>query len=188
MSTVLKNRVVTSFLTAIMHASLAFTLSAIIFTGSCLFSSCGVYSFTGASITPGAKTVSIQYFPNRASVAQPSLSQIFTDKLRDRFVSQTSLTPLNDNGDLRFEGYISDYTVQPTAIQSSDVAALNRLSITVHVKFSNTKDEKQNFESNFTRFADFDAKKDLVTVEQSLMNDISSQLVDDIFNKAVVNW
>lgn len=153
-----------------------------------LMSGCGVYSFTGASITPGVKSVSIQYFPNRASVAQPTLSQVFTDKLRDKFVSQSSLTPVTDAGDLRFEGYISDYTVQPTAIQSSDVAALNRLTITVHVKFENTKDPKQNFETNFSRFADFDSKKDLSMVESGLINDISSQLVDDIFNKAVVNW
>ncbi len=153
-----------------------------------LISGCGVYSFTGASITPGVKSVSIQYFSNRASIAQPTLSQVFTDKLRDKFVSQSSLTPVTDAGDLRFEGYISDYNVQPTAIQSSDVAALNRLTITVHVKFENTKDPKQNFETNFSRFADFDSKKDLSSVESGLINDISSQLVDDIFNKAVVNW
>ena len=148
-----------------------------------MMESCGVYSFTGASITPGVKTVSIQYFPNRASVAQPSLSQVFTDKLKEKFVSQTSLIQVNQSGDLRFEGYISDYTVQPTAIQSTDVAALNRLTITVHVKF-----EKQNFETSFSRYADFDSRKDLTSVESSLMNDISSQLVDDIFNKSVVNW
>ncbi|HMR45685.1 MAG TPA: LptE family protein [Bacteroidia bacterium] len=153
-----------------------------------LLESCGVYSFTGASITPGVKTVSIQYFPNRASVAQPTLSQIFTDKLKEKFVSQTSLIQVNQSGDLRFEGYITDYNVQPTAIQSTDVAALNRLTITVHVKFENMKDEKQNFETNFSRYADFDARKDLASVESSLMNDISSQLVDDIFNKSVVNW
>lgn len=153
-----------------------------------MMESCGVYSFTGASITPGVKTVSIQYFPNRASVAQPSLSQVFTDKLKEKFVSQTSLIQVNQSGDLRFEGYISDYTVQPTAIQSTDVAALNRLTITVHVKFENMKDEKQNFETSFSRYADFDSRKDLTSVESSLMNDISSQLVDDIFNKSVVNW
>lgn len=153
-----------------------------------MMESCGVYSFTGASITPGVKTVSIQYFPNRASVAQPSLSQVFTDKLKEKFVSQTSLIQVNQSGDLRFEGYISDYTVQPTAIQSTDVAALNSLTITVHVKFENMKDEKQNFETSFSRYADFDSRKDLTSVESSLMNDISSQLVDDIFNKSVVNW
>ncbi len=153
-----------------------------------MMESCGVYSFTGASITPRVKTVSIQYFPNRASVAQPSLSQVFTDKLKEKFVSQTSLIQVNQSGDLRFEGYISDYTVQPTAIQSTDVAALNRLTITVHVKFENMKDEKQNFETSFSRYADFDSRKDLTSVESSLMNDISSQLVDDIFNKSVVNW
>jgi hypothetical protein len=89
---------------------------------------------------------------------------------------------------LRFEGYISDYNTQPIAIQSNDLAAQNRLTITVSIKFTNTKDEKQNFETTFTRFADYSAKQDLSSVESGLIENISSQLIDDIFNKAVVNW
>jgi|CXWJ01.1.fsa_nt_gi hypothetical protein len=153
-----------------------------------LFSSCK-YSFTGASIPPDVKTFSVQYFPNRSSLVNPALSQQFTEKLKEKFLSSTSLTPTKTNGDLAFEGYISDYVVQPTAIQSGiDQAALNRLTITVSVKFTNSKDEKQNFETSFSSFADFDSRKTLTQVESSLTDEITKRIVDDIFNKAVINW
>jgi outer membrane lipopolysaccharide assembly protein LptE/RlpB len=156
---------------------------------SCLaITGCGVYSFTGASISPEIKTISIATFPNQASLVQPSLSQVFTEKLKDKFVSQTNLTQINSSGDISFEGYISDYNSQPTAIQGNEQAALNRLTITVKVKFINTKDEKQNFESSFSRFADYDSKQNLSTVENQLISEICTQLVDDIFNKAMINW
>ncbi len=153
-----------------------------------LFTSCKNYSFTGASISPEIKTVSIQFFPNRASIVQPSLSQTFTEKLRDKFVSETSLTLTQETGDLNFDGAITDYNVQPTAIQGNDNAALNRLTITVNVKFTNAKEPKNDFDQNFSRYADFASTVNLSSVEQDLITQINQQLVDDIFNKAVINW
>ena len=155
---------------------------------SIAFIGCHVYSFTGASISPDIKTVSIQLFPNRAPIVQPSLSNAFTEKLKDKFVSETSLSLVKDNGDLNFEGAITDYNTQPTAITGNDNASLNRLTITVSVKFTNTKDSKQDFETNFSRYADYASNQSLSAVEQTLITQINSQLVDDIFNKAVVNW
>lgn len=149
---------------------------------------CKNYSFTGASVSPDVKTVSIAYFPNRASLVLPSLSQAFTEKLRDKFTSQTNLTLKEGEADLLFEGFISDYQTNPTAIQGNDNAALNRLTISVMVKFINTKDPKQDFETSFSRFADYSASQNFATVEQDLISQINSQLVDDIFNRAMVNW
>ena len=152
------------------------------------FESCGVYSFTGASIAPDIKTISIKYFPNRSSLIQPTLSQAFTEKLKEKFIAQTNLRLINENADLKIEGYISDYRTQPVAIQGTQTAALNRLTISINVKFTNTKDDKQNYETVFSRYADYDAQKSLSEVEQALIEDINKQLVDDIFNKSVSNW
>ena len=146
------------------------------------------YNFNGASIPPEVKTVSIQYFSNYAPTVQPTLSQAFTEKMKDKFLSQTNLKLVDKSGDIEFEGSITGYAVTPTAIQSTDQAASNRLTITVKVKFTNNKDEKQNFESSFSRFADYSSQKNLVSVEGDLIQTINDQLVDDIFNKAVSNW
>jgi hypothetical protein len=151
-------------------------------------SSCGIYSFTGASVSPETKSVEIGYFENRASLIQPSLSSTFTEKMKDKFVSQTNLSLVQRDGDLVFSGYISDYQSTPVAIQGNEQAALNRLSVSVSVKFTNKNDTKQDFETTFTRYSDFDSRKNLSTVESELLNEICNQLTDDIFNKAVINW
>lgn len=149
---------------------------------------CGVYSFTGASIPPEAKSISIEYFVNNATLVEPTLSQMITDGLRDRFLSQTSLSLVNESGDLQITGIITDYSTRPTAIQGNETAALNRLSISVKVTFINTIDPTKDFESSFTRFEEYPSSQDINAVKDQLIPSINEALIDDIFNKSVVNW
>lgn len=154
-----------------------------------LFTGCKLhYGFSGATIPPEAKTVSVQYFQNNATLAPPTLSQAFTEALRDKLSSQTRLGLVNKEGDLNFEGSIANYTTAPIAIQSSDKAAMNRLTITVIVKYSCSFDEKKNFEQTFSRFADYISTESLSVVEGDLIKEINNQLVQDIFNRALNDW
>jgi len=121
-------------------------------------------------------------------MVEPTLSQAFTDALRDKFVSQTNLTLIQKGGDLMIDGAIVAYTVKPIAIQSNQTAALNRLTITINVRFTNIYDEDKDFETSFTRYEDYPSNQDLAIVQQNLIDLINEMLVDDIFNKAVVNW
>ena len=147
------------------------------------------YSFTGASISPDVKTVSIQYFANNASLVVPTLSRVFTDALKDYFTSQTNLILVDRNGDLNLEGAITGYSVQPIAIQGNETAAQNRLTISVTVKFTNKKNEKQNFENKtFSRYGDYNSSLNLAAIQDQLIKDINDALIQDIFNQAVVNW
>lgn len=145
-------------------------------------------SLSGATIPPEAKTISVAFFTNNASLAPPSLPQVFTEKLRDMVSQQTSLALVKQNGDLQFEGYISDYNVAPVSIQSSDKAGSNRLTIAVVVKYYNKFDEGKNFEQTFSRFADYNSQLSLSSQEASLIQEINRQLTEDIFNKAFNNW
>jgi len=165
-------------------AGLFFVTSLIFLVQGCKIS----YSFSGASISPEVKTVSVQFFPNRASIVNPTLSQDFTDALKDKIKGQTSLIFENDLGDVNFEGEISDYSTQPLSITGEQRAALNRFTITVKVKFSNAIDPDQDFDSSFSRYRDYDSSKDLSDVEQDLITEILKDLTEDIFNKAFVNW
>jgi len=146
------------------------------------------YSFQGASVPPEAKTVSIQYFQNFAPLASPTLSQTLTEALKDIFSTQTHLAVINGSADLNFEGTITGYTTAPISIQSNDQAAQNRLTITISVKFTNRFDEKKNFESSFSRYADYSSQSSLASVETTLIQAINTQLVQDIYNKAFNNW
>ncbi len=152
-------------------------------------SSCRMsYSFTGASISPNVRTVTIPNMPNNAPLVVPTLSRTLTEDLRDYFTSQTSLMLVDRNGDLNVASTITGYIVQPVAIQGNETAAMNRLTITVMVKFTNKTDEKQKWEQSFSRYLDYSSNLQLSTVQDGLIKGIADQLVQDIFNKAVVNW
>lgn len=150
--------------------------------------SCGVYSFTGASVPAEAKTISVLYFPNKATMVQPMLSKSITEALQDKFRSESSLSITQRNGDLAVEGEITGYDTQPIAIQGNQTAALNRLTITVNVRFRNRFDEKANFESSFSRYRDYSSSKSLSSAEQELLPAMIEELIQDIYNKCVVNW
>ncbi len=149
---------------------------------------CGIYSFSGASIPPEAKTVSVQYFPNQSQLINPTLSNDFTTALRDAIMNQTPLDMVDADGDLAFEGEITDYRTTPVAITAGQTAALNRLTITVNVRFVNRFDETKNFESRFSHYEDYPSDQDLNSVQESLTGTIIEALVEDVFNKALVNW
>jgi hypothetical protein len=146
------------------------------------------YSFSGASISPLAKTFSIQYFQNRAPIVQPGLSQVLTDALIDKCKAQTSLKYTTSVGDVAFDGEISDYSTKPLTVGADAQAATNRFTITVKVKFTNAIDPNLSFEQSFSRYEDYNSNLDLSAVEADLSSKIVDMLVEDIFNQAFVNW
>jgi hypothetical protein len=151
-------------------------------------SACGIYSFTGASILPETKTVAVFLFQNNANLVVPTLTQTITESLKDRIVTQTNLQLTRSAADIEFDGKIIDYSVRPMSLQGNNVTSQNRLSISVKVKYTNKKEDAKSFEYTFTRYADFPGTKNLPDVENELIKIISTQLIDDIFNKAFVNW
>lgn len=149
---------------------------------------CGIYTFSGASIPPDAKTITIRQIENNAPIVVPYLSQVLSDRMRDKFLAETGLQLADTEGDLQFEGTILEYTVTPAAAAGNETTSLSRLSIGVKITFTSKINPDDDWEQTFRRFADFDASRDLQSVEEQLINDIVRQLIDDIFNKAFVNW
>jgi curli biogenesis system outer membrane secretion channel CsgG len=151
------------------------------------FTGCGVYSFSGAHIE--GKTLNIHELDNKARNIEPSLAASLTDMLRSRILSQTGLTPVtSDDADYDMTGSITSYEVTVTGATNVQVASKNRLTISVQIVFKNKLNDKASFKQTFTRFSDFDASQILDNVKTALITDIGTQLADDIFNKAFVNW
>jgi len=146
------------------------------------------YSFSGASISPEMKTISVQFFANQAPLFQPTLSTTFTESLKDKMTSQTSLELVNATGDLNFEGEITGYSSNPVAIQQNETASLNRLTIAVPVKFTNAKNPKLSFDRTFSQYTDYESTKTLSSAENELIPIVVDKLVEDIFNAALTNW
>lgn len=149
---------------------------------------CGVYSLTGAAIA--GKTLTIHNLENSSANVVPTLTATLTEKIRNRILSQTGLTPVQENADYDITGSITQYAVSISGVGdvTTATASQNRLTITVSVEFKNKLDEKKNFNQSFSRFADFPANQQLVNVENKLIQQIGEELADDIFNKAFVNW
>jgi len=150
--------------------------------------SCGIYSFTGASIPSEAKTVSVQYITTKATNTPASLNQTITEGLKDAFLAQTNLDLTENEGDLAFSGEITKYQVKPMAIKANEIAGQNRLTIGIKIKYNNSFDDKQSFENSFNRYRDFDSSENLADVEDILIEEITKELIEDVFNKAFVNW
>jgi len=155
---------------------------------SILLVSCGVYSFTGASIPSDAETVSVAYFTTKATNTPSSLNQTITEGLKDLFINQTNLNLTEGKADLSFNGQITKYQLKPMAIKANETAGQNRLTIAIKVKYNNSFDEKQNFESTFSRYRDFNSTENLADVEDILIEEITKELLEDVYNKAFVNW
>lgn len=146
------------------------------------------YSFTGAVIDPQIKTISIQYFQNRASLVQVGLSQYLTDAVIDKCKTQTKLSIVNGIGDVNFEGEITDYNTKPLTVAADSRAAMNRFTISVKVKFTNSIQPDNSYEKIFSRYEDYDSNLDLSRVEKELSDKIITQIVEDIYNEAFGKW
>lgn len=154
-----------------------------------LSSGCGIYSFTGASVDPAATTVNVQEFTNNADYVNPTLAQKLTRSLRDKITSQTKLAQVNSpQVDYIFKSTITQYSTSTVAVTDVEQAATARLTVAIKVEFISNLNPDDDFTQTFSRSADFAANKTLDQVQGSLIDDISDQLIQDVFNKAFVNW
>lgn len=151
--------------------------------------SCGIYSFSGTSIKPDVKTITINYMEYKAMKVNPSLSNDLTEAIRNQFRRMTGLEQLDMDGDLEISGQITGYDVRASAVTAGDVAAQNRLTVTVKIDFTNRKYPEEDFTGKtFSAYADYDSTNSLDAVESSLCAEIVEKLVEDIFNATVAQW
>ena len=153
-----------------------------------VLAACGIYRFNDTSIAPDVHTISVYNIENKAMKVNPTLSNTLTVALQDQYRKLTKLEMLEDGGDLEVSGFIASYDVSPTAVTSQEVAAQNRLTVTVKITFKNNKHPEEDFDKSFAAFQDFDSNLSLDAVEAQLVDEIVEILVDDIFNATVANW
>lgn len=154
-----------------------------------LVNGCGIYSFSGTSIQPDVKTITINFFEYKALTVNPTLSNDLTEAIRTQFRRMTKLEQVDYDGDLEITGEITGYDVRAAAITADEIAAQNRLTVTIKVSFANRKYPEDDFESkNFSQYADYDSNNSLDAVQAALCKDIVDKLVEDIFNATVAQW
>jgi len=152
-----------------------------------LCNGCKFYSFTGADISTEIKTYTINPFQDEVLI-NPNYSQILTQKLIDKLATETNLSPVSKGGDVEFFGTVTRYSVNSVAASGGDVAAQDELRIQIKVDFKNFVEDDADWSSNFSSFSNFDKNTNFSDVEDVLIEEINDFLVNDIFNKAFVNW
>ncbi|MER2998342.1 LptE family protein [Pontibacter populi] len=156
-----------------------------------IVSGCGVYSFTGTTISPDIKTISIQNFENPTGEGPANLTQLVTNNFKDYYRRNTNLNILQQEGDLQLEGQIVSFTVTPAAIQREgelDQASLNRLTLGIQVRFTNNMNPDENFDQLFSISQDFAQDRDVTQLSPAEIEALTERLVTDVFNKTVANW
>lgn len=146
------------------------------------------YTLSGASIPVDAHTFSVAYFPNNATMVAPILSSTMTDELKNIFLSRTSLTEVAAGGDFAFEGEITGYTSTTASISSSDYALMNRLTLTVRVRFTNLIDDTKSFNKTFSAYQDYESTNLLTEVEDTLIPELVETIVLNIFQDSASDW
>jgi len=145
------------------------------------------YSFTGGQFS-GAKTFSVAFFKPQTALASQAYSQKFTESLKQFILTQSPMSIAENNGELQYDGNVTDYRVAPVAIQGNETASLSRLTITIRVKYINTLEPDLSFEKTFSKFSDFPADQDLFSQEETLWDNINTQLTQEVYNASVGNW
>ena len=150
--------------------------------------SCRIYSFTGTNIQSDVKTITIPFVEYKALRVNPSLANELTEALQDKFRKLTSLEQVDVDSDLELVCEVTGYDVKATAITAGEVAAQNRLTVTVKIEFTNRKYPEDDVSQSFSAYEDFDATQSLDAVEGTLCETIIEKLVENIFNATVAQW
>lgn len=155
-----------------------------------LLSGCKIsYGFTGGSLDyTKYKSISIADFPNNAELVNPTLSQFFTEALKDKYTRSTKLTQLRNGGDMHLEGEIVGYNLQAMAISADSYASETKLTLTINVRFTDTINPDNDFETRYTASQLFDSNRMLSDVEGELMDILVKEIVDKIYNDTVARW
>ncbi|NDB34496.1 MAG: hypothetical protein EB023_03930 [Flavobacteriia bacterium] len=132
----------------------------------------------------------LQTLQINASTCPLSYAANLSEAIKDGIQNNTRLTIAPDvkNAQVQLSGDITQYSVNPIALQNGDNAAKNRLSIGVIFTLNYTVPKQEEVKITITRFADFDASTNFSSVENQLLSSINEQIVQDIINKLMSNW
>jgi outer membrane lipopolysaccharide assembly protein LptE/RlpB len=147
------------------------------------------YKFTGTSIDyTKTKSISLDKFPIRANYVWSPMESMFYNSLSDTFARKTKLKVLKRGGDLQLSGEIVEYSQTNKSVSSDGYSAQVQLKITVNVRFVNNVKHEEDFEQRFSATADYDSSQQLATVQEKLVQEMTDNIVDQIFNATVANW
>jgi hypothetical protein len=163
---------------------LAKSIFALVFVS--LFNGC--YSFKGFGISEDLRTYYVMDFRNTTPNAPPTIQQTFSEQLKEKISRESRLTFDDQNPDITFSGSITRFSVTAVAPERDATTAANRLDVAVSVTYENARNTEDRWTQTFSFFLDFPPDRNLLDVQDDLLDQIFDQIIEDIFNRAFTNW
>lgn len=157
----------------------------------CLFmAGCTIsYKFNGTVIDyDKIKTIAIEDFTNQAAMVYAPLTNVLNEQIKDTYTRQTRLTLVDRNGDLELSGEVTGYDIAPMAMSANSLASETRLTLRVHVRYTNNTNHDEDFERTYTAYRNFDSNIMLTDVQDQLIDELVEEICDHIYNDTVANW
>lgn len=148
------------------------------------------YTFTGSDVDYNeTKTISIHEFTNQASLVYPTLAQTFSEKMRDVYTKSTKLKFTDRDPDIEIEGEIVKYELSQLAVTSDGYASQTRLTMGISVRYRNNRNPAKNKDNiSLSAYRDFSNQYMLTDVQDELITELTTDLVDQVFNATMSNW
>ncbi|NCC99337.1 MAG: hypothetical protein EOL95_06485 [Bacteroidia bacterium] len=162
----------------------------IVIVGLILMSSCSIsYKFNGTVIDyDKIKSISIVDFTNQASMVYAPLTAKFNEELKDIYTRQTRLNLISRNADLELDGEIVGYDITPMSLSTNSLASETRLTIKINVRYINNTNHEEDFEKVYSAYRNFDSERLLTDVQDELIEEITKEICENIYNDTVANW
>jgi len=154
-----------------------------------LLQACKVnYSFSGINISKDIKTYQVDYIPNNAPLIVPGLNEEFRNMLIDRIEQQTGLEQVKNNGDIIFQGEITDYSIAPVTLTAGQTAAQNRLTLRIKIDYINNKNEADNVSKTYSWYYDYPANVTRDEIAAEAHQKILETILDQLFSDTLAKW
>ncbi|MDR2948663.1 MAG: LPS assembly lipoprotein LptE [Dysgonomonas sp.] len=157
---------------------------------SIIMTACTVsYKFNGSNINYSeTPTLDIRDFQNQAPLVYPPLTQVFNERMKDVFIRGTKLQLTNIAASMEIEGEIVRYDLTPLAVQENNLASQTRLTMAVKFRFRNNVRPEEDKEETISAYRDFSSSLMLTDVQDGLIDELTKEIVDQVFNATMSNW
>lgn len=112
----------------------------------------GCYSFTGGTIPPHLKTITILSVTDNSGLGNPRYREILTQQLIEKFRNDNSFTLAERNGDAQLTAVITSITDATVAVGSGEIERERKTVVTVEADYFDSVKKKSIWKKPFSTY------------------------------------
>ncbi len=146
-----------------------------------------IYSFTGSSVPPHMKTISIPLMQDQSGFGEPNLKEELTKKLTDLFINDNTLSIADrSTADAIIEGTVVAVSDAPIVIEKGEKVDSRRITISTRITLQDLQLRKMMWEKDFANWGDY--KTGNFEERQKAITEALRKISEDILLQTVSNW